>query len=418
MKPDTFLPMLTRVLETVNRISLPGPGFTRPSYSDEESRAHECVARICMSLGLDIWRDPAGNLFARLPGRNRSLPPVYIGSHLDTVGQGGAYDGTAGIAAAVAIAAHFVELDQMPAADLIVTVTRAEESVWFPVSYAGSRMALGRLSPEELDTRRSDSGQTLAEHMRDQGFCPDTALRLTPPRAARFVEVHIEQGPVLCDAGEPFALVTGVRGGLRYRTAQIHGEWAHSGAAPRTARADTVFAFADLVKAMDDDWAETLASGDDLSVTFGIVDAAGPVHAMAKVPGELGFCLDLRSSNKCILDRADENLATRIAEIEKQRPGIQFELGSQSCSTPVQLSPVLLEYLRQSAQALHQNPHEMLSGGGHDAAAFATAGWETAMLFVRNEHGSHNPMETMDLQDLAEAVAVLAYWLNQKHDGH
>lgn len=417
MKSATFVPTLTRVLEEVNRFSLPGPGYTRPSYSDEESRAHECIAEICETLGLKAWRDLAGNLFCRLPGRDRSLPPVYVGSHLDTVGHGGAYDGTAGVAAAVGLAAHFAEQGEAPVTDLIVTVTRAEESVWFPVSYAGSRMALGRLPRAEFDARRTDTGRTLAEHMRDQGFDPVAAQNLTPPRKARFVEVHIEQGPVLNDAGEAFALVTGIRGGLRYRSAQIHGTWAHSGAAPRATRADTVFAFADLVTAIDGDWTQTLARGDDLVVTFGVVDAASPVHAMAKVPGELGFCLDLRSGDKGILDQTDDTLAARIAQIEADRPGIRFELGAQSRSVPVRLSPGLLEELRQAAQALPRHPGKMLSGGGHDAAAFSAAGWDAAMLFVRNQHGSHNPMEAMDPQDLAEAVAVLAQWLKPKQNG-
>ena len=418
MTPLDFLPMLTRVLEEVNQISLPGPGFTRPSYSNEETRAHDCIAEICEELGLKIHRDPAGNLFARLPGRNRSLPAVHIGSHLDTVSQGGAYDGTVGVAAAVALAAWFAKRGRQPQADMIVTVIRAEESVWFPVSYAGSRMALGRLNPEELKAQRGDTGRTLAEHMRDQNFDPDAIWGLKPPSKECFIEVHIEQGPVLNAAGDPFALVTGIRGSLRYRTAQIHGVWAHSGAAPRNTRADSVFAFADLVTALDHDWSATLAHGDDLAVTFGIVNAASPIHAMAKVPGELSFCLDLRSGEKDILERTNAKLVKRIAEIEAQRPGIRFALGPQSRSTPVQLSAVLLEGLKQAALDLHQLPPEMLSGGGHDAAAFAAAGWEASMLFVRNDHGSHNPDETMDLQDLAEAVAVLGHWLDHKQDGN
>ena len=414
MNPMQFLPTLTRVLEEVNQVSLPGPGFTRPSYSEEESRAHECVANICETLGLQVHRDNAGNLFARLPGRKRSLPAVHIGSHLDTVSQGGAYDGTVGVAAAVALAAWFSKRGHQPQADIIVTVIRAEESVWFPVSYAGSRMALGRLYPEELKARRQDTGRTLAEHIQEQGFNPDAIWEMKPPGKACFIEVHIEQGPVLSTAGDPFALVTGIRGSLRYRAAQIHGAWAHSGAAPRTARADSVFAFADLVTAMDSEWFDTLTRGDDLAVTFGIVNAASPIHAMAKVPGELSFCLDLRSGERDILERTNAKLAERIAEIEVQRPGIRFALGPQSRSTPVQLSTVLLEGLRQAALDLQHCPPEMLSGGGHDAAAFAAAGWDASMLFVRNEHGSHNPDETMDLQDLAEAVAVLAHFLDQK----
>ena len=173
---------------------------------------------------------------------------------------------------------------------------------------------------------------------------------------------------------------------------------------PRAALADSVFAFADLVTALDHDWSATLAHGDDLAVTFGIVNAASPIHAMAKVPGELSFCLDLRSGEKDILERTNAKLVKRIAEIKHRTVS-----GSPWPAEPLDPSTIVgrAEGLR-AAVDLHQLPPEMLSGGGHDAAAFAAAGWEASMLFVRNDHSS-NPDETMDLQDLAEAVAVLGH---------
>ncbi|WP_108261517.1 hypothetical protein [Mangrovicoccus ximenensis] len=157
---------------------------------------------------------------------------------------------------------------------------------------------------------------------------------------------------MLDEAGESHAIVSGVRGGLRYRNARIHGVWAHSGGAPRDSRADAVFAFADLVQALDADWAEVLDGGEDLAVTFGRVDAAGPLHAMAKVPGQLEFCLDLRSEDNAVLDRMDAMLKSRIAAIEAARPGIRFELGAQSRSQPMQLSPRLGDWLEAGAASL------------------------------------------------------------------
>ncbi|MDH2328928.1 hydantoinase/carbamoylase family amidase [Cereibacter sp. SYSU M97828] len=400
---DAIERMVHAILSEVNAISVPGPGFTRPSYSPQESEAHRVIERHALALGLDVSRDAGRNLFARLPGRDPAAPALYVGSHLDTVAMGGAYDGTAGVAGAMALAAAFVEAGETPPVDLVVTVTRAEESVWFPVSYIGSRAAMGRLTADDMLARRADTGRTLADHIRDEGGDPDAVLRGHSLAPACFVEMHIEQGPVLMGAGEPYALVRGVRGGLRYRNAEIRGTWAHSGGAPRNARNDAVFAFADLVTAMDRHWGETTA---DLAVTFGRVDAASAEHAFAKVPGQLGFCIDIRSEDDAVLDQMDALLRKEIARIEALR-GVAFDLGAQSRSKPSALSHGLADRIADGAARLGDAPRRMLSGGGHDAAAFAQAGWDAVMVFLRNGNGSHNPDEAMDPDDLVAAVRAL-----------
>jgi beta-ureidopropionase / N-carbamoyl-L-amino-acid hydrolase len=403
---DVIQETIDRLLEAVNALSEPGPGFTRPSYSPLESAAHAIIEREALALGLEVWRDPALNLFARLPGRDRHAAPVYIGSHLDTVAMGGAYDGAAGVAGAMALVTAFVRNGETPPVDLIVTVTRAEESVWFPVSYAGSRGALGRLTPAEMLAPRSDTGRSLADHIRDEGGDPEKILAGSDLEPANFIELHIEQGPVLFDADEPFALVSGVRGGLRYRNATIKGVWAHSGAAPRASRSDAVFALADLITAMDREWDAVLAAGHDLAVTFGCVDAATPEHAFAKVPGLVDFCVDLRSDDDAVLDRIDAFMAETIATIEAQR-SVAFHMGTQSRSKPSALSQPLADRIAEAAHGIGYLPRRMLSGGGHDAAAFAQAGWASTMVFLRNWNGSHNPDEAMDSKDLAAAVRAI-----------
>ncbi|WP_118137808.1 hydantoinase/carbamoylase family amidase [Oceanicella sp. SM1341] len=397
---------IDRLLTRINALSLPGPGYTRPSYSPLESQAHAIVAEEAEALGLEVTRDAGMNLFARLPGRDRAAPPLYIGSHVDTVPFGGAYDGAAGVAGAMALVAAFVKSGETPPVDIVVTVTRAEESVWFPVSYIGSRAALGRLKPEEMEAVRCDTGRTLADHMRDEGADPEAVLRGPGLAPAQFIELHIEQGPVLFDADEPFAIVKGVRGGLRYRTARIEGTWAHSGGAPRETRADAVFALADLVTGLDRVWGEVLAGGQDLAVTFGRVDAATEEHAFAKVPGLCDFCLDLRSDDVAVLERMDAELKAQIAAIEAAR-GVRFALGAQSRSQPSPLSAALGDRLAEAAAPLGHAPRRILSGGGHDAAAFAQAGWDSVMVFLRNWDGSHNPAEGMDPADLGQAVRMV-----------
>jgi len=398
---------LERVITRVNTLSAGGPGWTRPSYSDLESAAHAMVEEEALALGMTVRRDAAGNLFARLKGRDPNAVPLHVGSHLDTVAEGGAYDGQAGVAGALALAAALRADGRTPQADLVIVVTRAEESVWFPVSYIGSRAALGRLSREEFEARRVDTGRSLADHMREQGYDPHAVMAAVAPDPARFLEFHIEQGPILHSAGEPFAVVTAVRGGLRYRAARVDGQWAHSGAAPRAGRADAVVAFSKLVLAMDRVWDGLLTEGADLTVTFGRVDAAGPAHAMAKVAGTLGFCLDMRSSDAATLDKADGLLRLEIERIEAETPAIRFDLGRQSRSQPAELSQQMVDFVVQGAGLMGCRPRRMLSGGGHDAAAFAAAGWQSVMVFIRNWNGSHCPEEGMDIGDLAVAVEAV-----------
>ena len=398
---------LARVFPLINALSEPGPGWTRPSYSDLESAAHAIIEAEALVLGLDVTRDAAGNLFARMAGHDRKATALYIGSHLDTVSQGGAYDGQAGVIGALAILAALRAAAITPPTDIILIVTRAEESVWFPVSYAGGRAALGLLSEEDFAAPRADTGRSLADHMAEQGYDPVAVRAAIPPAPARFVELHIEQGPILFEAGEAYAVVTAVRGGLRYRAAEVHGVWAHSGAAPRVGRADAVVALAELIVAMTALWDRMLADGADLTVTFGKVDAASPAHAMAKVAGHAGFCLDMRSDDPATLDAADAALRIEITRIEAANPGVRFDLGKQTRSSPAHLSEEMAAWVHTGAALRGDTPRRMLSGGGHDAAAFSVAGWDSVMVFIRNWDGSHCPEEGMDLADLGAAAEAV-----------
>ena len=243
--------------------------------------------------------------------------------------------------------------------------------------------------------------------MADQGYDAEAVKRIVPPKPARFLEFHIEQGPILHEAGEAYGIVGAVRGGLRYRGAQVRGVWAHSGAAPRAGRADAVVALAELIVAMNAVWDRMLADGADLTVTFGRVDAASPTHAMAKVAGHAGFVLDMRSGDPATLDAADAALKAEIGRIEAAHPGVHFDLGAQSRSKPARLSQSMVDFVAQGAALRGDCPRNMLSGGGHDAAAFATAGWDSVMVFIRNWNGSHCPEEAMDEADLAAAAEAV-----------
>jgi N-carbamoyl-L-amino-acid hydrolase len=149
-----------------------------------------------------------------------------------------------------------------------------------------------------------------------------------------------------------------------------------------------------------------LEAGHDLAVTFGRVDAATAEHAFAKVPGRADFCVDLRSDDVAVLERVEAAMQAEAAKIAQAR-GVRFLFGAQSSSQPTQLSRRLADEIGVAARGLGYSPRLMLSGGGHDAAAFAQAGWDSVMVFLRNWNGSHNPDEAMDPADLAAAVSAL-----------
>jgi len=386
------------------------PGITRIAYGEGERIAFDLAAEAARGWNATIDHDPAGNQFITLPGSDRERS-ILIGSHLDTVAHGGNFDGAAGVALGLAVQAALVTEGRKPPFDLRVVCLRAEESCWFPHSYIGSKTALGRLDPAVLDdVRRSDSGRSLAEHMREEGFDP-AAVRegrclIDPARVVAYLEPHIEQGPVLISEDVPVGLVSAIRGSFRHREARCLGRYAHSGATPFGLRHDAVVAAANLIVAVQALWAELESAGHDLAVTFGQIGTDPAQHSFSKVAGEVGFCLDVRSQSKDTLGLVAGRIDTLATEIAS-RHGVSFDLGPISGSDPALMSEPMLDMMERAAGRISLATRTMASGAGHDAATFAGAGIPSGMVFIRNDNGSHNPQENMDVADFDRALALL-----------
>src|SRR5687767_4132196 len=199
----------------------PGGGVTRTSYGEGEQRAHRLLAQAARELELEVETDPGGNLYMTLPGRDRAAPAWFVGSHLDSVPKGGNYDGAAGVISGLVAISALQRLAIRPARDITVMGVRAEETgSWFSGPHGGhlgSRMALGLIRAEEFDNAiRVDTGRSLGEHMKECGFDPD-GVRGKPPyidpgRVKGYLELHIEQGPVLEHRGLAVGVVTSIRG--------------------------------------------------------------------------------------------------------------------------------------------------------------------------------------------------------------
>lgn len=406
-----------RLFGDIRRLTADGDGVTRASYSREENLAHALARDSVTALGLPTTVDCAGNLYVTLEGEDRSAAPYVIGSHLDSVQCGGNFDGAAGVLAGLAIASAYRQASHKPPRDIIVMATRAEESMWFSHPYIGSRAALGLLDAKRVDDlRRSDTGRTLREHAAECGF-DLSRLSSAPPvlpasRLGAFFEVHIEQGPVLQERGYPVGLVTGIRGNFRHRSARCIGEYGHCGTVPRHLRRDAVVGVAELIARLDELWLSYEEHGEDLAITVGVVQTDQRLHGVSKIAGQVCFALDVRSQSPQILLRIANDIARSIQQVSTRR-GVAFDLGPRSEAPPASMDACLREQLAAAAQRLNVPYIELPSGAGHDAAMFAEAGVPTAMIFIRNEHGSHNPRESMTMEDFADAASILLEMLER-----
>ncbi|SFJ19068.1 Zn-dependent hydrolase [Bradyrhizobium sp. cf659] len=404
--------LAVRLFDQLAEMSRDDPGVTRDAYGAGEQRAHDLMSKVAAELGLSCDVDAAGNLLLTLRGTEPNLPAWVVGSHLDSVPHGGNFDGAAGVVAGLAAISGLARAGRRPRRSVIVVVTRAEESNWFPASYIGGRTLLGLLPAELLDLPRSDTGRPLRDHMRDLGLAPERVARgerlLTPDRVHGFVETHIEQGPALEAERIPLGLVTGISGSFRYRKARCIGAYGHSGAVPRRYRHDAMFAVSDLIQSLDSLWSDLDSTGRTATITFGEVFTDATQHGFSKIPGELNFCLDVRSADVALLDEIHARMMTFITAIEKTR-GVRFALGEKTGSQPATMDVELLRRLGTIADRLGIAYLSLPSGAGHDAAVFANAGIPTAMLFVRNQNGSHNPHEAMRIEDFHAAATVLTH---------
>ena len=328
-------------------------GVTRDTYGQGEQFAHELVEKHARSLGLEIRHDHMRNTYMVWPGIDRQAPAIVIGSHLDSVLGGGNYDGAAGVMAGLIAVQALQRAGLRLNCDVVVMGIRAEESIWFQVSYVGSRGALGTLPASALQQRRIDTGRTLEQHMLEAGAEPEAVAKgvayLSPKNVKAFLELHIEQAPSLALTGYALAIGTGVPGHFRFPRVKITGEYGHVG-------------------------------------------------------------LGRRFRHDAALAGAEQALIAMVEQIEKRR-GVKFDFGVRASSKVAKADPTITQQLRDCAKRLDMKVCDLPSPASHDSAAFCAAGIPFGFVFIRNPNGSHHPDEEMSIEDFLQGTAVLTEWL-------
>jgi N-carbamoyl-L-amino-acid hydrolase len=407
---DTDAALAQRLFDQLRKATSDGVGISRESYGAGESLALDIVEAGARAQGLPTERDAGANLVVTLPGRDTTLPFLACGSHLDSVPQGGNYDGAAGVVAGLLALVRFRAEGFTPARTIKLYGLRGEESAWFGRAYIGSSALFGKLSADDLAMPHVVSGRPLRDCMRDAGVAIERVARgeslLDPAGIAAWLELHIEQGPVLVARQLPVAVVTGIRGNFRHRGIDCIGEAGHSGTIPRWLRHDAVFATAELITRLDRHWRTLLERGRDLVITTGIIGTDPAEHALARIPGHLRFSFEARSQSTETLEAFYDLFRSECAGIAEER-GVEFRFDRRLDSAPARMDEAWIEKLRKTLRGMGLPDEPMPSGAGHDAAVFANAGIPSAMIFVRNEHGSHNPKEAMAMDDFLHGTELL-----------
>ena len=394
-------------VDAVNR------GVTRDTYGKGEQFGHDLVENHARALGLEIRHDHMRNTYMVLPGLDRQAPAIVIGSHLDSVLGGGNFDGAAGVMAGLIAVQALQRAGLKLNCDVVVMGIRAEESIWFQVSYVGSRGALGTLPASALQQRRIDTGLTLEQHMREAGAEPEAVAKgvayLSPKNVKAFLELHIEQAPSLALTGYALAIGTGVPGHFRYPRVKITGEYGHVGLGRRF-RHDAGLAAAEVSVALDTLWQQWESAGRLMACTFGEFHTNAARHGTTIVPGEFQFSLDVRAYDDADVAELEQEFISIVRQVEKKR-GVSFDFGVRASAKVAKADLAMTQQLRDCAARLALDVCDLPSPASHDSAAFHAAGIPFGFIFIRNPNGSHHPDEEMSIDDFLQGTAVLTEWL-------
>jgi allantoate deiminase len=384
--------------------------YTRTYLTPAHQAAARQLATWMQDAGMRVRVDAVGSVIGRYepkPGPGPGLAPILLlGSHFDSVRNAGKYDGVLGILVPIACIGELDRRGERLPFAIEIAAFADEEGARFQTSFLASKaMVHGARAMRPLLERTDADGVTLAAAMRSAGLDPAAleSARIDPAGLAAYVEVHIEQGPVLLDAGRPLGVVTSIASGTRYLV-RVHGHAGHAGTVPMGARHDALAAAAEMVLAVESQARAAGAVG-----TVGLLEVAGGTGNV--IPGEVSFTLDLRAPDDGKRARLEAAVIGELEAIAARR-GVRVESGKRHDVKAAPCASWLQDQLAASIRRVGAEPMRLPSGAGHDAMVLAGI-TDVGMLFVRCGAGgvSHNPAETVTAEDARLATDALLDFL-------
>lgn len=381
--------------------ALPNGGCCRLALSDEDKMGRDLFIRWSREAGCEIRIDAAGNIFARRPGLDNSLPAVATGSHLDTQPHAGLYDGIYGVLAGLEVFRTLNDAGIETQAPLENIVWTNEECVRFSPPTSGSMVFTEQLGIAELHQAKTTDGTTVGQDLQRLGYLGDH-ITMASHKIGCFIEAHIEQGPILEQQNKTIGAVTGIQGARMFEV-RVTGQDNHAGTTPMPLRRDALTGATRMVL-----WLNELVAdqGDDIRLTIGRFNVSP--NSASTVPGAVTFQIDLRHPQMTVLNALEDRIRMGLAEKARQA-GLGLMIKDICAFAPVAFDGALVAMIEAQAVASGYSVMRMLSGAAHDAGNLAAL-VPTAMIFVPCEKGiSHNEAEWATPGDLAAGANVLLY---------
>ncbi|WP_342605096.1 Zn-dependent hydrolase [Peribacillus sp. FSL E2-0159] len=394
--------LIERIEKQINDLSeftsTPGKGTTRLTYSKEDLLTRNYIKNKMMEYGLTVREDGLGNIFGKHEGTLKDAPSVLIGSHFDSVPNGGAYDGPAGVIVALEVAALFAENQLTPKYPLEIVALIEEEGARFGGGLMGSRGIVGTLSEESFKNLRDKEGITTIEAMSKIGLDSSLPKRRSPNSIKAFLELHIEQGPILEEKNIPIGVVEAIVG-LTQLEVTIEGKAGHAGTTPMDRRTDALVAAAQIISQLP---SFAIEEGE------GTVITTGRLHVLPNganvIPNKVEFSVDIRSSKEEHINNVIKRMKELIESYHEQ--GIHTTAEQVLYMPPKVLSDEIKALLKDKSFDLEIPYCSINSGAGHDAMVFSDV-TDVGMLFVPSKAGlSHCPEEWSDARHLANGVQI------------
>jgi N-carbamoyl-L-amino-acid hydrolase len=375
-------------------------GVCRLALTEADGAGRRQVKAWMEAAGLEVRVDRIGNVIGRRRGRDDALAPVMSGSHIDSVSTGGAFDGALGVIGALEAVRSLNDAGRITRRPIEIAFFTDEEGARFGTDMLGSAVAVGRIALEDALGLRDRDGVSVGDALETIGFAGPVSPRLPPPHA--YLEVHVEQGPVLAREGWTLGVVTGVQG-ISWQRVEILGRSAHAGTTPMELRRDAGLAAARVIVRLR----ELVDSGrfGALRANVGRIDLHP--NLVNIVPSRALISVDLRNPDDAAMAAAEAELDAFLVQLAAE---LEVEIRTErTARTPhVPFAPEIQDLLSRCMQSRGLRHRRILSGAGHDAQELASL-CPTAMIFVPGEHDgiSHNPREWSSPEACAHGVQIL-----------
>ena len=373
-------------------------GVKRLALTDLDKQARDLFVKWCKDAGCTIGVDKMGNIFARRPGKDDTLPPIMTGSHIDTQPSGGKFDGNYGVMAGLEVIRTLNDFNYETTRPIEVVVWTNEEGSRFAPAMIASGVYAGVFDLDYGLSRKDVDGKTIGEELTRIGYAGDQPCG--GREVAAFFEAHIEQGPILEAEAKTIGVVEGVQG-IRWYEVNVIGQDAHAGPTPMERRKDALVGVSEMVLAVN---RIGLANMPNACATVGMMQVMP--NSRNVIPGKVFFTVDFRHPDADILKRMGDSLKDECEKICKQRK-LELDFKEIWYSPPVKFNSDCVAAVQQASGDLGFSNRRIISGAGHDAVYMSKVA-PTAMVFVPCKDGiSHNEIEDATQGDLAAGCDVL-----------